>query len=103
MTVAACLNCGAVTNVRCVDDRCCEREERDAAFLNTVGQSWQSEANRLLDAWAAAQAVVQQHRHDEMAKRREAEQAQQAVEVAKAKFDTFMKNCMTARSQVIAA
>ncbi|WP_419808372.1 hypothetical protein [Sphingomonas sp.] len=30
--IAACFNCGAREGVRCVDDRCCEKEARDTAL-----------------------------------------------------------------------
>lgn len=40
MSVAACFNCGAKEDVRCVDDRCCERDDREAAFAAEPTRIW---------------------------------------------------------------
>lgn len=101
MSIAACNNCGAKENIRCVDDHCCNRDERDAVFLGTVGQSWQSEANRLLDAWAAEQAELNRLHVVAAEYRAQLEQANDRCNEARGAFDTFMYNCMKIRAQVM--
>lgn len=47
----ACNNCGAKFGVRCVDDHCCERDDREATFA--VGERCTAIADRVVPKYRA--------------------------------------------------